>query len=442
MTQAEMKEFRMVDTQDTYRSKLISIEDAIGMIKSGDTICAAQCGGAPVGLLGALHTIKGRVTDVTLWHSIGFRTYPFFSEPGMTDSLLYEAWFYGPAERALHRTGGVTHQPCHLSQCAGKKLSRRSPSFFWGTATRPDKHGNLSLSLGVVFERDVLEKADCVILEINENLPRTFGDTILNVRDIDYFIENTCPLLELQSEPPGPLDEPIGDAIAELVEDGSTLQLGMGRIPNAVALRLFEKNDLGIHSEMLTDSMVDLYRAGVVTNKRKTLCPNKIIGAFALGTQKLYDFIDDNPAVELRSGRWANDPYVIGQNYRMVSINSCIQVDLTGQVCSESIGSRQISGTGGQWDTAAGAQRSPEGKSFITTHSTAKGGTISTIVPALDTGAVVSLHRNDVDYVVTEYGAAPLRGRNIRERVGNLIAIAHPQFREELKTRARQLNLW
>lgn len=430
------------DDKSIYRSKVIGIDDAIGMIKSGDTICAAQCGSAPVGLLGALHKIKGKAKDVTLWHSIGFRTYPFFTEPDMTDSLLYEAWFYGPAERGLHQTGRVTHQPCHLSQCAGKKLSRRSPTLFWGTATPPDKHGNLSLSLGVVFERDVLEKADFVVLEINENLPRTFGDTIVNVRDVDYFVENTCPLLELASEEPGPLDRRIGDAIAELVEDGSTLQLGIGRIPNAVALNLFEKKDLGIHSEMLTDSMVDLCRAGAVTNKRKTLCPNKIIGSFALGTRKLYDFIDDNPVVELRVGRWANDPCVIGQNYRMVSINSCIQVDLTGQVCSESIGSRQISGTGGQWDTAAGAQRSCEGKSFITMHSTAKEGTISTIVPTLDTGAVVSLHRNDVDHVVTEYGVALLKGRNIRERVGNLIDIAHPQFREELKDKARDLKLW
>ncbi len=442
MSQAGQRTSFITDNQSIYKSKVISVDDAIAMIKSGDTICAAQCANAPVGLLGSLHKIKGRVKDVTLWHSIGFRTYPFYTEPDMTDSLLYEAWFYGPAERALHPTGRVTHQPCHLSQCAGKKLSRRSPNVFWGTATRPDKHGNLSLSLGVVFERDVLEKADCVVLEINDNMPRTFGDTILNVQDIDFFVENTCPLLELPAEEPGPLDQQIGDAIAELVEDGSTIQLGIGRIPNAVALRLFEKKDLGVHSEMLTDSMVDLYHAGVVTNKLKTLCPNKMIGSFALGTRKLYDFIDDNPTVELRVGRWANDPYVVGQNYRMVSINSCLQVDLTGQVCSESIGSRQISGTGGQWDTAAGAQRSAEGKSFITMHSTAKAGTISTIVPALDTGAVVSLHRNDVDNVVTEYGVAPLRGRNIRERVGSLIAIAHPKFRGELKDKARDLKLW
>jgi len=442
MSQAGQQRSFIADDNSVYRSKLITIDDAIGMIKSGDTICAAQCASAPVGLLGALHKIKGRVKDVTLWHSIEFRTYPFFTEPDMSESLIYEAWFYGPAERNLHPTGRVTHQPCHLSQVVEKKLARRSPNVFWGTATRPDKHGNLSLSVGVVYEREVLEKADCVILEINENLPRVFGDTIVNVRDVDYFVENTCPLLELTAEEPGPEDRAIGNSIAELVEDGSTLQLGIGRIPNAVALSLFEKKDLGVHSEMLTDSMVDLYRAGVITNKKKTLCPNKFIGSFALGTKKLYEFIDDNPTVELRVGRWANDPYIIGQNHRMVSINSCLQVDLTGQVCSESIGSRQISGTGGQWDTAAGAQRSPEGKSFVTMHSSAKNGTISTIVPYLDLGAVVTLHRNDVDHVVTEYGVAPLKGRNIRERVGNLIAIAHPKFRDQLKDKARDLKLW
>lgn len=429
-------------SKSMYSSKVITIDDAVGMIRSGDTICAAQAASAPVGLLNALHTIKGRVKDVTLWHSIGLRSYPFFSEPGMSESLLYEAWFYGPPERDLHPSGLVTFHPAHLGQCAARKLERHTPEWFWGTATPPDRHGNFSLSLGVVFEREILEQAKCVVLEINENLPRTFGDTIVNVRDVDYFVENTCALLEIPSEQPGSVDQQIGDTIAELVEDGSTLQLGIGRIPNAVALSLQGKKDLGIHSEMLTDSMVDLYCNGAVTGKSKTLCPNKIIGSFALGTQKLYDFIDDNPVVELKIGRWANDPWVIGQNYRMVSINSCIQVDLTGQVASESVGPRQISGTGGQWETAAGAQRSCEGKSIIAVHSTAKGGTLSTIVPMLDAGAVVSLHRNDIDFIVTEYGVAPLKGRNIRERVRNLIAVAKPEFRPMLSDTARKLKLW
>jgi acyl-CoA hydrolase len=428
--------------KDIYKGKLISIDDAINMIKSGDFICAAQAASEPPGLLSSLHKIKGRAKDVTLLHSIGLRDYKYFTDPEMVDYLVCESGFYGTAHRAAHKIGLATFYPAHLSQWMINKLTYRVPTVFWGTATPMDKHGNLSLSVGVTYERTALGSADYCVLEINENLPRTFGDSTINIRDIDYVVENTCPLNELKSEPPRETDIQIGNVIADLIEDESTLQLGIGMIPNAVALSLMHKKDLGVHTEMLTDSMVDLYNAGVITNKKKTLWPNKMIGTFAWGSKKLYDFLDDNPGVEFKVGLITNDPAIIAKNNKMVSINTCIQVDLVGQVASESIGSGQYSGTGGQTDTATGAQKSPGGKSIIAMHSTAKNGTISSIVPTLDPGACVSLHRNDVDHVVTEYGVAYLRGRNVRERVKNLIAIAHPQFREDLRKRAHELMLW
>jgi acyl-CoA hydrolase len=429
--------------KDIYKGKLINIADAISMIKSGDFIIAAQAASEPPGLLSSLHKIKGKVKNVTMLHSLGMQNYPYFTEPGMADCLLCDSGFYGPAQREAHKAGLMSFYPAHISQWMIKKLRHLgAPTVFWGTATPMDKHGNLSLSVGVTYERTALDNADYCVLEINENLPRTFGDSTINIRDIDYVIENTCPLYELKSETPRETDILIGNIIADQIEDESTIQLGIGMIPNAVALSLMHKKDLGVHTEMLTDSMVDLYNAGVITNKKKTLWPNKMIGAFALGSKKLYDFLDDNPRVEFKVGSITNDPSIIAKNYKMVSINTCLQVDLVGQVASETIGPRQYSGTGGQTDTARGAQLSPGGKSIIAMHSTAKKGAISSIVPILDPGTCVSLHRNDVDHVVTEYGVAYLSGRNVRERVKNLIAIAHPQFREELQAKAKELMLW
>ena len=245
-------------------------------------------------------------------------------------------------------------------------------------------------------------------------------------------------------------DRKIGQYIADLIEDGSTIQLGIGGIPNAVAWALRDKKHLGIHTEMFTDGMVDLVECGAVDNSKKTLHPEKMVAAFALGSQKLYDFVNDNPSIEIGRGTYVNDPYILGRNHKMVSINTSIEVDLTGQCCSESVGSRQISGTGGQADTAIGAQNAVGGKSFIALYATTTttdpitGEHIekSKIVSTLTQGAIVSLSRNDVDYVVTEYGIVSLRGTSVRERVKRLISIAHPKFREKLQFEADQLMLW
>jgi acyl-CoA hydrolase len=427
---------------DLYEARLISLEEAVEKVKSNDEIIVGLGGAEAAGFLSNLHKVKDRVENVTVVSCLSMRNYEFCANAEMRGHFLNETWFYSSLARKAHKLGTVSLVPTHLHLAAKKRLDYKKPNIFMGTASPMDKHGYFSLSLSVTYERECLEKADMVILEVNENLPRTFGDTTVHISEVDFVYENNLPLIQLPVVEPSDKDIVIGNYIAELIEDGSTLQLGIGGIPNAVAKSLENKKDLGIHTEMFTDGIVDLYNSGVVTNKRKTINKNKFTASFALGTKKLYDFIDNNPAVEFRSASYTNDPYVIGQNYKMVSINTSLQVDLTGQCCSESIGFTQYSGTGGQADTAAGSQTSTGGKSIIALYSTVKDDTISTIVPFLSIGAAVTLSRNDVDYVVTEYGVAKLRGRSIRERVRELTNIAHPNFKEDLIREAQKNYLW
>jgi acyl-CoA hydrolase len=313
----------------------------------------------------------------------------------------------------------------------------------------PDEHGFISLSTSNTYESQMIDKADVVILEINPNYPRTFGDVEIHYSEIDFFIEADYAVPALPDTEPNEKDKKIGEYIAELINDGDTLQLGIGGIPNAVASALKGKKDLGIHTEMMTSGMVELIQAGAVTGKKKTLHKGKHVATFALGNRKLYDFIDNNPSVMILNGKYVNDPHIIGLNDNMVSINTAMEVDLSGQVCSESIGHIQFSGTGGQADTAIGAQKAKNGRSFIALYSTAmvrnpetgEKEETSKIVPLLKRGAIVTLSRNDVDMVVTEYGVAHLRGTNVRERIQRLIAIAHPDFRDEIMKEAHEIGL-
>lgn len=428
--------------QDAYQSKLLQITDALDKINSGDHIVVALAGAEPQGVMSQLHTIGHRVQDVVVSSCLNMQNYEFFVNPEMSGRFCNEGWFYNPAMRKAHAHKTVSFVPNHLHFAGTKRLAYKKPNVFIGTCTPPDKHGFVSLGLSVTYEQEMIENANLVILEVNPNLPRTFGDTAVHVSQVDFFVENPLSVPELPVLPFSEKDKIIGDAIAGLVEDGSTVQLGIGGIPNAVAQGLMTKKDLGIHTEMFTDGMVDLYEAGAITNRKKTLHPGKFIATFALGTKKLYDFIDDNPSVHLLRGSYTNNPYVIGKNYKMVSINTTLEMDLTGQCCSESIGHMQFSGTGGQADTAIGAQLSPGGKSIIALYSTAKNDSISKIVPVLTSGAAVSLQRNDVDFVVTEYGIAELRGTSIRERVKRLIQVAHPSFRSWLQDEAERMQIW
>ena len=436
--------------QQVFKDKQITREEALSKIKSGDQIISALAAAEPKGILTDLHTIADKVQDVVVVTCLPMDDYQYFINPRYKESFSMEGWFYSPTMRKSHENGNISFIPNHLHFAATKRLAHRKPNIFIGTASAMDKHGYLSLSLSATYEVEMIRNADLVILEINPKFPRTFGDAIIHINDIDYVIEETYDIFELPSVESSDRDKIIGRYIADLIEDGSTLQLGIGGIPNAVASELMTKKDLGIHTEMFTDGMVDLYEAGVINGSKKTLMNGKMVATFALGTRKLYDFIDDNPAVVIAKGSWVNDPYVIGQNYKMVSINTTLEIDLTGQCCSESIGHRQFSGTGGQADTAIGAQNSVGGKSIIALYSTAfvkvpgqtEKKTISKIVPRLTHGAVVSLSRNDVDYVVTEFGIAELRGTSVRERLKRLISIAHPDFRDQLKSEADELMIW
>lgn len=429
--------------QDLYKQKLITIPEAVGKLQSHQTLGLAMAASEPPGLMNELGNHRDRLEDIHVWVCLPLGSYSFVLDPSMEGHFFVENWFYGAADRKVHDQGRSSYIPNNLHQAATNKLyaAGKRVNVFFGTATPPDERGYLSLSLGLVIEKQLIEAADLVILEINENLPWTLGDTQLHISQVDYVVENHVPLPQLPNVPPSEAEEAIGGYIAELIEDGSTLQLGIGGIPNAITPFLMNRKDLGIHTEMFTDGMVDLYNAGVITNAKKTQWRGKMVGAFALGTQKLYDFLDNNLAVEFQQGRVTNDPYVIGRNYKMISINTALQVDVLGQVCSQSIGHRHFSGTGGQLDTHRGAQLSPGGRGIIALRSTARNNEISTIVPTLTTGAEVTVPNQDIDTVVTEFGVADLKGLCLRDRAKALINIAHPAFRDQLRDEVVRLGI-
>ena len=429
---------------DEYKSRLRSIDEAIQCIQSGYDVVVGQCASEPQGTMSRLHTLAPRVRDVRVFSVLTLKPYDFYMKPEMQGHFELASWFHAPGSRAAIKAGAgtVTYVPNMLHRAATDRIHARPPEVFIGTCTPPDRNGFVSLSLGITYEKDILEHSRYVILEVNPRLPRTFGDTHLHVTQATWFVENDQEVPSLPAPQPSPTDLTIGSFIADLVEDGSTLQLGIGGIPNAAALALRGKKDLGVHTEMFVDSLMELYEEGVITNRLKSLKKDKFVATFAMGSRKLYDWLDDNVAVDFQRGRWVNDPAVVAQNSKMVSINTCLMVDLTGQVASESIGPNQYSGTGGQSDTAQGAVAGfdGKGKSIIACYASAKDGTVSTILPRLPEGSAVTLHRSFVDHVVTEHGVARLRGRTVRERAAALIAVAAPEFREELEAKARKLG--
>lgn len=430
----------MKNHQDIYKEKLISIEEAVGLIKSDTDIIVAQCASEPQGCMSKFHLAAKNVKNVQVFSVLTLKPYDFYMMPEMKGKFELCSWFHAAGSRAAlkARTGTVTYVPNMLHRAASDRLKVRKPHLFFGTCTPPDEKGFVSLSLGITYEKDILENAEIVVLEVNKFLPKTLGDTQVHVSDVSYFVEYHQLPPTLPEPQPDETALKIGRHIAELVEDGSTIQLGIGEIPNACALSLKTKKNLGVHTEMFVDSMMELYEAGVITNTEKSIHKGKFVCTFAMGSEKLYRWLDQNMAVEFLRGRYVNDPCVMKQNSKMVSINTCIMIDFSGQVSSESIGIEQYSGTGGQSDTAVGAIEGTDGKgkSIIACRSTAKNGTISTIVPTLPEGSAVTLHRSHTDFVVTEWGSVQLTGRTIRERTAALISIAHPDFREKLQEQA------
>ncbi|NLM96088.1 MAG: acetyl-CoA hydrolase/transferase family protein, partial [Halanaerobiaceae bacterium] len=418
--------------QRLFNEKLISAREAAEKVNSGDNIVTGLgCGGA-IAFLEELAKRKKELRDVTIHQMLPLYDFTYFKE-GMEEYIRHNSWFNSVYSRKIVNEKRADFTPNFFHESPHLFKEHHDINILVTTVSPMDKHGFFSFGLSVDYTKAVAEYADMIILEVNEKVPRTLGDSFIHISEVDYLIVNNSPLPELPVREPDEEEWQIGQYIADLIEDGSTLQLGIGGIPNAVTAALTGKRDLGIHSEMLTDGMVDLIERGVITNRKKSIHKGKIIGSFAVGTKRLYEFLDDNPMVEMHPVSYTNDPEIISKNYKMVSINSCIEVDLLGQCAAESIGTRQISGTGGQTDFVRGAVRSKGGKSIIALKSTAHNGERSTIVPVLSQGAVVTTGKNDVDYIVTEYGIAHLRGKTASERAEALIMIAHPDFRQELR---------
>jgi len=432
-----------------WSKKKITVEQALALVKSGDNITFGMAAEVPRAFISKLHTIADRVTDVRLTTCIDPVGGEYMQEQYLQKAFMYDSYFYTPVQRKFHATGRLSFIPNHLHSAAFARNCHRKSNIYIGSAYPPDADGRVRFSCSNVYEEGIAREADIVIMEVSPNVPRSFGQNYLEYDRVDYIIECDYRLPELPDVPSGETDMIIGKHIADLINDGDCIQVGIGAIPNAVCAYLKEKKDLGVHTEMMTTGIMRLMQCGAVNGSKKQADVGKVVCAFAYGTQEMYDFMHENPDIIVGRGDEVNDPYVISRNDNQVSINTTVEVDLVGQCCSESIGNIQISGTGGQVDTATGAVRSKGGRSIIALHSTAmvrnpagEREEASKIVPTLKPGAVVSLSRMDVDWVVTEYGAVCLRGTNVRERAELLISIAHPKFREELRQAAKDLLYW
>ncbi len=418
--------------QEIYKSRLISAEEAVTKIKSGNRVVVGHAVGEPSLLLDEMVKNKDNYENVELVHMVAMGKGEY-TKPEMAPHFRHNALFVGGSTRKAVNEGRADYTPCFFTEIPDLFRDGYLPvDVALVQVSKPDRHGYCSFGVSNDYTKPAAEVAKLVIAEVNDQMPRTMGDSFIHVSEIDYMVEVSHPIIELPPPRIGDVEKAIGENCASLIEDGSTLQLGIGAIPDAVLLFLKDKKDLGIHSEMFSDGVVELAEAGVITNNKKTIHKGKMVVTFLMGTKRLYDFVDDNPSVELYPVDYVNDPYVIAQNDKMVAINSCIQVDLMGQVASESIGLKQFSGVGGQIDYVRGANMSKGGKSIIAIPATAAKGKVSRIVPFLDKGGAVTTSRNDVDYIITEYGIAQLKGRSLQERARSLIKIAHPDFRDGL----------
>ncbi|MCB2295491.1 4-hydroxybutyrate CoA-transferase [Clostridium algoriphilum] len=415
-----------------YKRRIVKPEEAVTYIKSGDRVVVGHAAGEPTVLIDAMVANKENYRNVEIVNLVVLGKGEY-AKSGMEKNFRNNSIFASTPTRDAIESGRGDFTPCFFHQVPKLFSKGYMPvDVALVQVSSPNEHGYCSFGVSNDYTKPAAENAKIVIAEINDKMPRTMGDSFIHLSDIDYIVETSHPIIELPPPKIGEVEKKIGEHCASLVEDGSTLQLGIGAIPEAVLLFLKDKRNLGIHSEMISDGVVELVEAGVITNKMKTLHPGTIVVSFLMGTKRLYDFVNNNPLVEMYPVDYVNDPIVIMKNYKMVSINACVQVDLMGQVCSESIGRRQISGVGGQVDFVRGVSMSEDGISIIAIPSTASKGKISKIVPVLGAGAVVTTSRTDVDYIVTEYGIAHLKGKTLRDRARALINIAHPDFREGL----------
>ena len=420
-----------------YKEHLFTPAQAVQQIKSGQQVVVAHACGEPSIILDALVANAAQYENVEIIHMVAMGK-AAYCQPQYDKNFHHNAFFLGGSTRAAAAEGRVDFTPVYFSEIPSLLREDLRPNVTLLQCSPPDAHGYVSLGVSVDYTKPAAEASDLVIAQVNQNMPRTLGDSFLHVTQIGCLVEADTPVIELAPPKIGDVERAIGENVASLVRDGDTLQLGIGAIPDAVLLFLKEKNDLGIHTEMFSDGVVELVEAGVITNKAKTLHRGQSVATFLMGTRRLYDYVSDNPAVAMYPVDYVNDPYVIGQNDNLVSINSCVQVDIMGQVVSTSAGLRQISGVGGQVDFVRGANLSKGGRAIMAMPSTTGKGKISKIVPFLDQGSAVTTTRNEVNYVITEYGIAKLKGKSLRQRAEALIRIAHPDFRDELTAEFRR----
>ena len=426
----------------TRRDKWVTAEEAVGIIKSGDKVFVGSGAAVPRVLVQAMTARHEELRGVQVHHLLTMgtteETAPYVL-PGMETSFVHHAWFIGPNVRQAVNDGRAYFVPAFLSEVPGF-LAGLPPDVALIQVSPPDSRGYCSLGVAVDVVRAAYLASKKVIAEVNPQMPRTYGYSFINVRQIEYLVEVDYPLYTYEPKEPTRVQQKIGAHICSLVENGATLQVGIGALPDAALHCMRNHQDLGVHSEMISDGIMDLVEAGVVTNARKNLNPGKVVTSFMIGTRRLYDWANDNPILEMRPCEYTNEPFNIARNDQVAAINSALSIDLKGQVCSDSLGKRFYSGIGGQVDFIRGASRSPGGRPIIALPSTARvrGENVSRIVPFLEAGAGVVTSEGDVHYVVTEYGVASLKGKPVGERAEQLTGIAHPDFRDELYDYARQ----
>ena len=427
--------------QHLYQQKRMTAADAVRLVRNGDTIIVPTGVGEPPTLLTALSEQRRDFSDVKISQILAMRKYAYI-DPQTVDHVRHAAFFFGGATRAGGQEGWIDFIPNYFSEIPHQiERGQIAADVVFSMASPMDAHGFFSLSLGADYTMAAVAKARCVVLEVNPNVPFAFGNCHVHISQVTALVEDAQPVMEVGLPKIGPVQEAIGKYVADMIDDGSTLQIGYGGIPDAVVMQLTHKHDLGIHTEMIGDGILTLVESGAITNRRKNYLPGKTIATFALGSQKLYRFMDRNPGLEIHPVSFTNDPYLAGQNDNLVAINATLQIDFQGQCGSESLGHLPYSGTGGQADFVRAANRSRGGKAFIVVPSTAKNDTISRIVPTLTPGTHVTTSKNDINYVVTEYGVAQLRGKSMKQRTLELIGIAHPNFRPELTEQAKRMRI-
>ncbi|MES2901069.1 MAG: acetyl-CoA hydrolase/transferase C-terminal domain-containing protein [Pseudomonadota bacterium] len=429
----------MRSAYEQYQDKRSTPTEALDLLRDGDMIIVPTGVGEPPALLTALSEQRTRFHGIRVAQILALRKFAYFDQ-ATAQHVRHAALFFGGASRASGQGGWCDFIPNHFSEIPTLIERGLMPAdVVFALASPMNEDGMFALSLGADYSMAAVAKARAVVLEVNPNVPFAFGPCHVHVSQVTALVESAEAVLEVGLPAIGPVQEAIGKYVADMIDDGSTLQIGYGGIPDAVVMQLAHKRDLGIHTEMLGDGILALLDCGAVTNQRKNFMPGKMVATFALGSQRLYSFMHHNPVLEMHPSNFTNDPFIAGQNDNLMSINASLQIDLLGQCGSESIGHLPYSGTGGQSDFVRAANRSRGGKSFIVLPSTAKDGAVSRIVPVLAPGTHASTSKNDVNYVVTEFGVAQLRGKSARQRAQELIAIAHPDFREELRAEARRM---